>query len=194
MLCQFWVGAVPWADCRLTVGASPILLTMKGFLIGLSKLVLGVVIALALLSMAGVATARYFMARLAVLPPKPLYGDELPTPPTMPVVAPAEEAAAPPASAPDPEATPTADPNATPESAPSAENLPPGSYRAVVVQPIGLIIRSGPGTDHGQVGGVDYNAELVVLEEPAGQGWMKVRAVATGEEGWVKAGNTRRQE
>ena len=45
---------------------------MKGFFIGLSKLVLGIAIALMLLSMAGVATARYFMGRLSVLPPNPL--------------------------------------------------------------------------------------------------------------------------
>lgn len=183
------------------MGGWPILVTMKGFFIGLSKLVLGVVIALALLSMAGVATARYFMARLAVLPPKPLYGDELPAPPAEPVATPTE-AAAPPEAAPAPEAEPPAEPPAEPAAAPeaepteepTAEELPPGSYRALVVQPIGLIVRSGPGTEHGQVGGVDYNAELVVLEEPAGQGWIKVRVTATGAEGWVKAGNVRRQE
>lgn len=167
---------------------------MKGFLIGLSKLILGVVIALTLLSMAGVATARYFMARLAVLPPRPLYGDELPAPPA-PVAAPVEETTAPLEAAPAPAAaTPTTAPTAAPETPSTEAALPPGSYRAVVVQPIGLIIRSGPGTDHGQVGGVDYNAELIVLEEPAGQGWIKVRVATTGAEGWVKAGNTRPQE
>ncbi|MBE9139871.1 SH3 domain-containing protein, partial [Nodosilinea sp. LEGE 07088] len=57
---------------------------MKGFFIGLSKLILGVAIALILLSMAGVATARYFMGRLSVLPPKPLYGEEVATPPAEP--------------------------------------------------------------------------------------------------------------
>lgn len=77
---------------------------MKGFLVGLSKFVLGVVIALLLLSMAGVATARYFMARLAVLPPKPLYGSEQPAPPTEPPPAAptAETAPAPAAEAPPP--------------------------------------------------------------------------------------------
>jgi len=176
---------------------------MKGFLIGLSKLILGMAIALALLSMAGVATARYFMARLAVLPPKPLYGAEVPaSPPPDPVAAPdaaAEDPAAPtPETVAAPAATPAAAPAAEPaaESAeePAPEELPPGSYRAVVSQPIGLIIRSGPGTEHGQVGGVNHNADLVVLEEPAGQGWIKVRVVSTGAEGWVKAGNTRRQD
>ena len=56
---------------------------MKGFFIGLSKLVLGIAIALMLLSMAGVATARYFMGRLSVLPPKPIYEDETPVAPAV---------------------------------------------------------------------------------------------------------------
>jgi uncharacterized protein YgiM (DUF1202 family) len=176
---------------------------MKGFLIGLSKLILGMAIALALLSMAGVATARYFMARLAVLPPKPLYGAEVPaSPPPDPAAAPDAAADAPAAPPPEaaaapaavPAAAPAAEPAAESAEAPVAEALPPGSYRAVVSQPIGLIVRSGPGTEHGQVGGVNHNAELVVLEEPAGQGWIKVRVASTGAEGWVKAGNTRRQD
>jgi uncharacterized protein YgiM (DUF1202 family) len=184
---------------------------MKGFLIGLSKFILGMAIALALLSMAGVATARYFMARLAVLPPKPLYGAEVPaSPPPDPAAAPDAAAEAPAAPPPEAAAAPAAVPAAAPAAvlaaapaaepaaesaeAPAAEALPPGSYRAVVSQPIGLIVRSGPGTEHGQVGGVNHNAELVVLEEPAGQGWIKVRVASTGAEGWVKAGNTRRQD
>ncbi|MFH7241519.1 MAG: SH3 domain-containing protein [Spirulina sp.] len=171
---------------------------MKGFLIGLSKLILGITIALALLSMAGVATARYFMARLAVLPPKPLYGQELPAAPVPEAAAPAADPAAPPPAAPAPAAAPPAAEAPAPETPTppeaAAAELPPGSYPAVVTQPIGLIIRSGPGTEHGQVGGVDYNAELIVLEEPADQGWIKVRVASTGAEGWVKAGNTRRQE
>lgn len=178
---------------------------MKGFLIGLSKLILGMAIALSLLSMAGVATARYFMARLAVLPSKPLYGDEIPAPPPPDPVAltPDEAPAAPPAEADpgaDPVVSPVVDPATEPVAeapiaeAPVAEELPPGSYRAVVSQPIGLILRSGPGTEHGQVSGIAYNAEVVVLEEPAGQGWIRVQVASTGAEGWVRVGNTRRQD
>lgn len=156
---------------------------MKGFFIGLSKLILGVAIALILLSMAGVATARYFMGRLSVLPPKPLYGDEMPTAPEAAPEAPA--AAAPEAEAP---------PEAAPEAAPPEPALEPGAYEAVVVQPIGLVMREGPGVEFPQVGGVDVNEAVVVLEEPADQDWVKVRVVSNGQEGWVKAGNTRPTE
>lgn len=170
---------------------------MKGFLIGLSKLILGMAIALSLLSMAGVATARYFMARLAVLPAKPLYGDEIPAPP------PPDPVAMAPADSPaeiapgtNPVASPAVEPAAEAPIAaePAAEELPPDSYRAIVSQPIGLVLRSGPGTEHGQVSGIAYNAEVIVLEEPAGQGWIKVQVASTGAEGWVRAGNTRRQD
>ncbi|MBE9160181.1 SH3 domain-containing protein [Nodosilinea sp. LEGE 06152] len=155
---------------------------MKGFFLGLSKLILGVAIALILLSMAGVATARYFMGRLSVLPPKPLYGDEMPTAP---------------AAAPEvvPETAPEAAPEAAAAPAPPPEPaLEPGAYEAVVAQPIGLVMREGPGVEFPQVGGVDDNEAVVVLEEPADQDWVKVRVVSNGQEGWVKAGNTRRTE
>jgi uncharacterized protein YgiM (DUF1202 family) len=155
---------------------------MKGFFLGLSKLILGVAIALILLSMAGVATARYFMGRLSVLPPKPLYGDEMPVP--APEANP--ETVAEPAVEPPPEPAPVEPP---PEPA-----LEPGAYNATVVQPIGLVMREGPGVEFPQVGGVDVNEAVVVLEEPADQSWVKVRVVSNGQEGWVKAGNTRRAE
>jgi uncharacterized protein YraI len=64
----------------------------------------------------------------------------------------------------------------------------------VVIQPIGLVLREGPGTEFPQVGGVDYNEEIVVLEEPDDKSWIRVRAASNGQEGWVKAGNTRRAE
>lgn len=163
---------------------------MKGFFVGLSKLILGVAIALILLSMAGVATARYFMGRLSVLPPKPFYGEEVSADPaaetapeTTPEGAPEAEAPAPPVETP-----PVVEP------APVDPALEPDAYDAVVVQPIGLVIREGPGVEFPQVGGVDVNEAIVVLEEPADQSWMRVRVVANGQEGWVRSGNTRRAE
>lgn len=153
---------------------------MKGFFIGLSKLILGMAIALILLSMAGVATARYFMGRLSVLPPKPLYGDEMPT--------------AAPEAAPEAPAEPVVEAPPAPAEPPAEPALEPGTYNATVVQPIGLVMREGPGVEFPQVGGVDVNEAVVVLEEPAGQSWVKVRVVSNGQEGWVKAGNTRRVE
>ena len=146
---------------------------MKGFFLGLTKLTLGVLLAFVLLSLAGVATARYFMAKLSVLPPRPIFEND---------VALQVEAA-------------NAQPEA--ESAPVAalptapvEEIPPDSYAAVVVQPIGLVMRSGPGAENPQLGGVDYQEQVLVLQTDDSGNWMKIRVRDTGQEGWVKAGNT----
>lgn len=144
---------------------------MKGFLLGLTKLILGMTLALVLLSLTGVATARYFMAKLSVLPPRPVFDNDVVTAP------PAEAAAPAPAAAP-------------PPPAPAADAPPPGSYPAVVVQPVGLVLRAGPGAEHEQLGGVDYNDPVLVLETSEDAAWIKVRVGDTGQEGWVKAGNT----
>ena len=155
---------------------------MKGFLLGLTKLLLGLFFALMLLSLASVAAARYFMAKLAVLPERPTFESdvalvaevEAPTPET----ASETEAAAPTAPAP-----PSADPA-----------LEPGAYTAMVTQPIGLVLRDGPGTQYNQMGGVENNERMVVLEESADRQWLRVRIPSTKQEGWVRAGNSRRLE
>lgn len=152
---------------------------MGGFLQGLSKLILGVAIALILLSLAGVATARYFMGRLSVLPPRPTFEGET-----------GEVATEAPAEA--PTAAPEAAPETAPEPAPEAESTPePEGYQAVVTQPIGLVIRAEPSTAAQQLGGVDYNAQVQVLDDSEDGRWMLIRVADSGQEGWVKAGNTR---
>jgi uncharacterized protein YgiM (DUF1202 family) len=156
---------------------------MKGFLVGLSKLVLGVVTALLLLSLAGVATARYFMARLAVLPPRPVFDND---------ASPQAPQAAQPGAV-EAVAVPTETAAATPEPAPPPA-LEEGAYEAVVIQPIGLVLREGPGTTFGQLGGIDYNDAVVVLEESPDKQWVKVRVTENGQEGWIKAGNTRQTQ
>ena len=146
---------------------------MKAFFLGITKLTLGVFLAFILMSLAGVATARYFMAKLSVLPPKPVYENDV----ALQVEAANAQAEAPPVPV---ETAP----------APATEELPPDSYLAVVVQPIGLVMRSGPGAENPQLGGVDHQDRVIVLETDEAGNWMKVRVEATGQEGWVKAGNT----
>jgi uncharacterized protein YgiM (DUF1202 family) len=147
---------------------------MKGCLVRFSKLTLGIGLALFLLSLTGVATARYFMTRLSVLPSKPVFSNE--TVASSPVEAGPTAAAAEPAVAP------------TPEPAPFER--PPNSYDAVVVQPIGLVLRSGPGQEFQQLGGIDYNDSVLVLETSGDGEWLNVRLPDTGQEGWIKSGNT----
>jgi uncharacterized protein YgiM (DUF1202 family) len=155
---------------------------MKGCLVGFSKLTLGVFLAIFLLSLAGVATARYFMTRLSVLPSKPVFSNETAVTGADPT---ATEPTATAASDPAADSTPG---TSTPEQVPFER--PPDSYDAVVVQPIGLVLRSGPGQEFQQLGGIDYNEPVLVLKSSDDGEWLNVRLPNTGQEGWIKSGNT----
>ncbi|MEM0979322.1 MAG: SH3 domain-containing protein [Cyanobacteria bacterium P01_H01_bin.58] len=136
--------------------------------------------------MAGIATARYFMTKLSVLPTKPVFSNEA-VDGQVTDEAVASEAA--PTENASPEASTTPPPPQPEPENPVVPEIPPDSYEAVVVQPIGLVLRSGPGVEYQQFGGVDYNEEVLVLQTSEDGGWLNVR-VQNGQEGWVKAGNT----
>jgi hypothetical protein len=144
---------------------------MKNFLLGLSKFVLGIILAMLIVSLAGLSMARYFMTRMVELPDRPTYDNELPESPA--AAKPAAESA---------EAQPAAE-------EPAAE-LPEGAYRAIVVSAEGLVVRAGPGTDYEQLGGLDYEQSVDVLSEESG--WQKID-FGGGQEGWIKGGNTERE-
>lgn len=142
---------------------------MKNFLLGLTKFILGVLLAMVILSIVGLAMARYFILRISELPERPNYENDVPA-----ETSPAAETTSP--------STPTT----ASEQPQSAAEVPSGSYRAIVSEPVGLILRDGPGIDHEQVGSVEYETELIIVEEQ--NGWQKVR-LPDGREGWVKGGN-----
>ncbi|NEP15979.1 MAG: SH3 domain-containing protein [Leptolyngbya sp. SIO4C1] len=138
------------------------------------KVVAGLFLALLMLSLAGAATAKYFITRLSELPERPVFDNDAPIQPE--------------ATAPSPAAQTVAEPEPAPEPAQSApaDEL----YQAVVIYPDGLIMRAGPGTDHEQTGGVAFDQTLSVLAEDAG--WLKIKTQG-GRTGWVKGGsNTKR--
>ncbi|MEO1590762.1 MAG: SH3 domain-containing protein [Cyanobacteria bacterium J06632_22] len=156
-------------------------MAVKQFAVGFSKFVIGVFLALAVIGLAGVATTKYFLTRLTHLPERPVYNNDSPAQPT----AANADAFTAPADAPPTETAPQPAPTTaapTPEEeAPTEEGL----YDATVVQAIGLLVRSGPGPEHGQLGGVDFQDQLTVLEES--NGWLRIRS-ENGIEGWVKGG------
>ncbi|MDJ0705283.1 MAG: SH3 domain-containing protein [Leptolyngbyaceae cyanobacterium MO_188.B28] len=151
---------------------------MNNFLLALAKLILGVFFAFILMSLVGVATARYFMAKLAVSPEKPIFANG-----TSPVEEPA------PAPSTNTASTTTQAPSKPPVATPQLE---PGAYKAVVIQPIGLVLREGPGRDFPQLGGVEYNEQIIVLGESENRQWLRIRLPVSGQRGWVKAGNTQK--
>lgn len=147
---------------------------------GFTKFILGVLLAAAILFGTGVALTRYLLARLATPPPRPVFANDPSPPPPSPVAT--EAAASPPAEA--PAESPPA------ESSPSPSPSPDG-YPARVIQPIGLILRQEPSAEAGQIGGIEFNQQITVLEDSSDGGWQRVR-LGNGAEGWVKAGNTER--
>ncbi len=160
-------------------------------LTGLVKLTLGIFFALVLMSLVGVAATRYFIARLTAVPPKPAFANDTEETYGAPLNQPeVEEPAAElqplgdnaPPETPQPEAAP-AEPQS--EAAPAEEAE---GYTARVTQPIGLILRQDPSQEAEHIGGVEYESELVVLEESDDGNWQKVK-LSNDQVGWVKAGN-----
>lgn len=167
---------------------------------GIFKFLLGFAIAIALLVGGGVAVALYFVTKLTAPPPKPVFANDKPLvqPKSAPVAArkptPAPAAASP---ASTPTATPVAvQPSATPTPAATASPKPlePGTYKARITWPDGLIIRNSPGIDSERIGGVAYNQQVIVLSESEDKRWIKIRTEESNEEGWVKGGNLQRVE
>ena len=138
-------------------------------LYGLFKFLVGFILAILLLSGASAAAVLYFAAKLTRLPEKPIFTNEKPV---------AQKVST--------SAKPTPSPNAN-----SSNGLEPGTYKAVVTEPIGLILRDTPNRDANRIGGISYQEEVVVLEETSDKRWQKVR-VNDGSDriGWVSGGNT----
>ncbi len=76
------------------------------------------------------------------------------------------------------------------ETQPEAEPLPPNAYKAKVTWPQGLNLRAEPSLNGASVSGIAYNSTVIVLEETADKKWQKVRIPWSGQEGWVRNGNT----
>ncbi|CCQ61356.1 hypothetical protein CWATWH0401_2420 [Crocosphaera watsonii WH 0401] len=74
------------------------------------------------------------------------------------------------------------------------EELPDGAYRAKVIWSTGLSLRSQPAPDADRVGGVGYDAELIILKTTADGDWQQVRLPRSQQQGWVKAGNVQKIE
>lgn len=139
-------------------------------LYGLFKFIVGFILALLILAGASVAAALYFAARLTELPERPTFPNDNPV-----------TAEASPAPKPTPTATPTPEPKA----------LPDNSYRAVVVQPIGLILRDEPSYEADRIGGIAYEETVIVLSKSEDGVWERVQVEEDSDRtGWVKGGNT----
>ncbi|AFZ04853.1 hypothetical protein Osc7112_0224 [Oscillatoria nigro-viridis PCC 7112] len=143
------------------------------------KFLVGFLLAIVLMAGASVAAALYFAAKLTTVPEKPVFSNDK---------TPAQVAGA------APQSTAQASPVSTSSDAPSPKPLEPGAYRALVTQPIGLILRDTGSRDANRIGGVGYKEKVVVLEESPDKEWQRIRVEDGNREGWVKGGNTEKVE
>lgn len=151
----------------------------------LAKLLLGFILAIALLMFGGVATALYLMAKVATVPPKPVFANDT----TVKTQRPRSSTTA------KRTTVSTAKPSATPASSKtSSSSLEPGAYQARVTWSEGLSLRSEPNQDGERIGSLGYNQPIVVLAESPDKKWQRVRLEDSEQEGWIKAGNTARVE
>lgn len=151
---------------------------------GFFKLILGFVLAIAVLLGSGLTIALYFVNRTAIPPEKPMFANDSPKPKAnKPKVTPVKATT-----------TPKPSPSPTPTPTESPDTLPPGAYQAIVTWPQGLSMRDKPASDAQSIGGVGGNQKVIILEESADKNWQKIRIAGTDQEGWVKAGNTKQVE
>ena len=94
-----------------------------------------------------------------------------------------------------PEAIPEQSPEPTPEpeSIPEPESeLPANAYFARVTWPQGLSLRAEPSLDAERIGGIGFNTKIIILEYSSDKKWQRVRIPGSQREGWVKAGNVKK--
>lgn len=154
-------------------------------LAGVAKFVIGVSLAIALMIGGSVLVGLYFMYKVTSHPPKPVFSNEKVNQKV------AAKAKNPPQVITEPLPSATAP---KPSETKSVEPLAPGTYKARVNWSQGLSLRAEPNADALRIGGLDYNQQIVVLEESADKNWQKVRLADGEQEGWIKAGNLERQE
>lgn len=142
-------------------------------LASLVQFILGFTLALIILTGGSIAAALYFVTKLTALPARPSFTNDQPA-----VTATA---------AGNPQGGATSEGSG---NAPAA--LPANAYRAKVIWPDGLILRDRPGYEANSIGGLDFNAQVVVLETSSDNEWEKIRIEGSGQDGWIKGGNTER--
>ena len=147
------------------------------------QFILGFLIGVALIAGSAVGAAYYYFTKVSSsVPEKPVYPEES----TTVAQQPEEDSQL------DIESLSNAETQPEPIAEPVTESIPPNAYYANVTWSEGLSLRAEPSIDADRIGGVGYNARILILEDSADKRWQKVRIPGSEEEGWVKAGNIKR--
>ncbi|MCC5635755.1 SH3 domain-containing protein [Nostoc sp. CHAB 5844] len=151
---------------------------------GLLKLILGFVLAIAVLLGTGLTVALYFVNRTAIPPTKPIFANDNPSLKNQAAKEANDKSA--------PTSTTEPEPETSPTPTKSVEELPPGAYQGRVTWSQGLSLRAEPSQEAQKVGGVTFNQKIIVLQENPDKTWVKIRLEGSEQEGWVKVGNIER--
>ena len=150
------------------------------------QFILGFLIGVALIAGSAVGAAYYYFTKVSSsVPEKPVYPEESTTTPV--AQQPAEDE-----SQLDIESLSNVETQPEPVAEPVTESIPPNAYYANVTWSEGLSLRAEPSIDADRIGGVGYNARILILEDSADKRWQKIRIPGSEQEGWVKAGNIKR--
>jgi Bacterial SH3 domain len=134
------------------------------------RFLLGSTLGLVILGIGLLGLGYFVVQRMSALPERPVFENERNKP------------------SPSPSATPSPTSQTPAESTPS----PTDGYLATVNFPSGLSVRDNPSSDAARIGGVEFNQEVVVLEDSSDGDWQRIRSQTSDLEGWVKAGNLKR--
>ena len=160
------------------------------------QFILGFILGVALIASVGAGAAYYYFTKMSShTPTKPVFEEETKLPPLAKedeIVE--QDAAVTLESTTKPEAAPetTPEPETIPEPEPEPE-LPPNAYFARVTWPQGLSLRAEPSLNAERVGGIDYDARIIILEDSSDRKWQRIRIPESQQEAWVKAGNVKKE-
>ena len=165
-------------------------------LVATLQFILGFIFGISLVAGVAAGAGYLYFKEMSTVPEKPIFSEETKkSTPTEITKQPATTTAET-----EPETTPIVSEPETPEpetpkpetSEPETPELPSNAYMAKVTWSQGLSLRSEPSLNAARVGGISYNAKIIILEDSADGKWQRVRLPWSQQEGWVKAGNIKR--
>ena len=158
------------------------------------QFILGFILGVTLIAGIGAGIAYYYFTKMSShVPKKPVYEEETkPLPSTQKDAIAQENSPITPKSTTEPKLIPEATPETEPIPEPEPE-LPPNAYFARVTWPQGLSLRAEPSLNAERIGGIGFNAKIIILESSSDKKWQKIRIPDSQREGWVKAGNVKKE-
>ena len=169
-----------------------------GRLISTFQFILGFIVGIAIIAGCSAAGGYFYISKMATNPKKPIFTEEIEPLPDIEVkdgdsktndessTATEVITEIPPDEIPPDEIPPDEIPP------PAEELLPANAYKARVTWPQGLSLRAEPDVNSARIGGIGFDAEIIIIKESSNKRWQKVRLPWSQQEGWVKGGNTKR--